>query len=250
MKYAVVTGASSGLGIEFSQKLDKMGYQLILVARREERLKALQQSLSNPSRIIVCDLSKKEECFRLYDLIKDLDIEVFINNAGFGDCGYFKERALEKELNMLSVNVEAVHILTKMMVLKMEQGYILNVASSAGLIPAGPFMATYYATKAYVTSLTRGIAEELREKGSKLYIGCLCPGPVDTEFNAVADVEFALKGITASYCVEYALKCMFKRKVTIIPGFTMKLANFAGRFVPISLYVRIVARQQKRKIYQ
>ena len=123
----------------------------------------------------------------------------------------------------------------------------MNVASSAGLIPAGPYMATYYATKAYVVSLTRAIAQELQDEGSNIYIGALCPGPVNTEFNSVANVEFALRGISPSYCVKYAIRQMKKRKVLIVPTLTIKAATFFGRFIPQSLYIKIAGHQQKKK---
>lgn len=118
--------------------------------------------------LILADLSKEQDCYRLFEQIKDRKIDVFINNAGLGDCGSFTDSELSKELNMVNVNIRALHILMKLVVQKMQRensGYVLNVASSAGLLPAGPYMATYYATKAYVTSLTRGVAEELREAG-------------------------------------------------------------------------------------
>ena len=252
-KYAVITGASSGIGVEFAKRLAKKDYHLILVARRQERLEKLKKKLGTPCDIITADLGKEEECYRLFEEIKDKEIEVFINNAGFGDCGAFLEGDLEKELNMIQVNVKAVHLLTKLVLRKMEKqnaGYLLNVASSAGLMEAGPYMATYYATKSYVTSLTQGIAQELKEKGSNVYIGCLCPGPVDTEFNNVANVEFALKGITPGYCASYALKQMYRKKVVIIPTLQMKAAMTFGRFLPRSIYVKIASHQQKKKIYK
>ena len=133
---------------------------------------------------------------------------------------------------------------------KQDKGYLLNVSSSAGLLPAGPYMSTYYATKAYVTSFTRGVAEELRRNKSNVYIGCLCPGPVDTEFNKVANVEFALKGITAEYCANYAVTQMFKRKISIVPAFKMKALVVLARFIPAKLYIRIAAKQQRKKIYK
>ena len=108
-------------------------------------------------------------------------------------------------------------------------------------------MATYYATKAYVTSFTRAIAEELKEAGSNVYIGCLCPGPVATEFNQVAKVQFSLPEIKPDYCVRYALKQMIKRKVVIIPTFWMRCAMALGRFLPGELYVQIAANQQAKK---
>ena len=248
-RYAVITGASAGIGAEFAKGLARKGYALILVARRIEPMQDLAKTLKTECEIITADLAKEEECYRLFERIKDKKIEIFINNAGFGDCGKFLETDLNKEMNMIQVNIKAVHLLTKLILQKMkgEEGYILNVASSAGLMPAGPYMATYYATKAYVTSLTRAIAEELRESGSKVYVGCLCPGPVETEFNKVANVTFSLKGISAAYCANYALKQMEKRKIVIIPTFLMKLAMTSGRLLPTSLYIRIAAHQQKKK---
>jgi Short-chain dehydrogenases of various substrate specificities len=153
---------------------------------------------------------------------------------------------------MIDVNVRAVHILTKLMARyfkEKDSGYLLNTASSAGLFPAGPYMATYYATKAYVTSLTSAVAEELREAGSKVYVGALCPGPVDTEFNEVANVEFALKGISPKYCAQYAVKQMFKRKEIIIPTFRMKAVVFLQRLGSRHFAVKATAGQQKKKIY-
>ena len=131
---------------------------------------------------------------------------------------------------------------------KENHGYILNVASSAGLLPAGPYMATYYATKAYVSSLTQAIARELKEMDSRVYVGALCPGPVDTEFNEVANVEFSLKGITAEYCVAYALRQMAKRQTVIVPTLLMKASTTMGRMAPRSLAVTITAGQQKKKL--
>lgn len=250
-KYALITGASSGIGVEFAKRLSERGYRLILVARRQERLEKLAEKLKTPCEIIVADLGKEEECYRLYREVKEKDIEVLINNAGFGDCGTFLEGDLEKELNMIQVNVKAVHILTKLFLRKMQKknrGYVLNVASSAGLLPAGPYMATYYATKAYVTSFTQAVAQELKEKGSRVYVGCLCPGPVDTEFNRVANVEFALKGIRPDYCAAYALKQMYARKVVIVPTIQMKAAITCSRFLPRKILVGIASHQQKKKI--
>lgn len=249
-KYAVITGASSGIGVEFAKRLAKQGYTLVLTARRKERLEKLRKRLKTDCGIITADLTKEADCYRLYEAVADKPVEIFINNAGFGDWGIFSDSSLQKEMDMLMVNVRAVHLLTKLMLQKMQKqnyGYILNVASCAGLMPAGPYMAAYYATKSYVTSFTRGIAEELREAGSPVYIGCLCPGPVDTEFNDVANVEFALKGISPAYCACYALAQMKRRKVVIIPTLRMQLAMTFGRFLPEKMYIRIAAHQQKKK---
>lgn len=152
---------------------------------------------------------------------------------------------------MIDVNVKSMHLLMKLMLRRMEKqegGYILNVASSAGLFPAGPYMAAYYATKAYMASLTRAVALELKQRGSRVYVGALCPGPVNTEFNDVANVEFALAGITPEYCAGYALKQMKRRKVLIVPTAEIKAATICGRFIPQNLLIAITAHQQKKKL--
>lgn len=249
-KYAVITGASSGIGLEFARQLAQRGYVLVLTARKEERLKKAAESIPTECEIITADLEKEEECYRFFELIKEKDIEVFINNAGFGDCGKFAETDLSKEIAMIQVNVTAMHILMKLMLQKMKKqgyGYLLNVASSAGLMHAGPYMATYYATKSYVASMTQAVAVELSREKSHVYVGCLCPGPVNTEFNRVANVEFALKGISPKECVRYAMKKMFARKVVIVPTMVMKLAVFACHISPRAISTRITARQQKKK---
>ncbi len=251
-KYAVITGASAGIGAEFARRLSAKGFPLVLVARRRDRLERLAKELKTDCVVMEADLSREEECYRVMDQLRERKVGIFINNAGFGDCGRFVETDLAKEMDMVQLNVKALHILMKLMLRQMQEaggGYILNVASSAGLMPAGPYMATYYATKSYVASLTQAVAEELREEGSRVYVGCLCPGPVDTEFNSVANVEFALKGISAGYCAAYALERMAKRQVVIVPTRLMQAAMLGGRFLPQSLYVKIAARQQKKKLY-
>lgn len=263
--YAVITGASAGIGVCFARRLAKDGYPLVLVARRENRLitlaKELKEEYGIECKVVVCNVSITEECIRLMEEVRDLPIEIFINNAGFGDCGQFINGDLSKELDMIDVNVKALHTLMKLALRKMEgntkdeaedrkkSGYLLNVASSAGLLPAGPYMATYYATKAYVTSLTQAVAEELKESGSDMYVGCLCPGPVDTEFNRVANVEFALKGISPEYCANYAVDQMYRKKTVIIPTWFLKVALTFGRMIPRKLCIAIAARQQKKKLY-
>ena len=251
--YAVITGASSGIGTEFARRLAKEGFPLVLVARRKDRLEQLAASLKTECVVITADLSDMEECRRVMRELDSKEIEVFINNAGFGYCGETLNIETQTELDMIDVNVKAMHLLAKLALermVKKDKGYVLNVASSAGLLPAGPYMSAYYATKAYVTSFTRGVAEELRRKKSHVYIGCLCPGPVDTEFNRVANVEFALRGISAYDCANYAVTQMFRKKVTIVPAFQMKALVVLSRFIPTKLYVRIAAKQQRKKIYR
>jgi short-subunit dehydrogenase len=272
--YALITGASSGIGACFARRFWEEGYSLILVARRAERLQELKAELCAKRQnegyngtqdgagnchgaqnviVIPTDLGKTQNVEALFEEIRDRRLSIFINNAGFGDCGYFCETDAGKDMSMIDVNVKAMHLAMKLALRRMQKqgnGYILNVASSAGLLPGGPYMATYYATKAYVASLTRAVACELRESGSHIYVGALCPGPVDTEFNSVANVEFALKGISAEACVDYAVAQMKKRKTVIIPTNRIKLAIFGGKIFPDKLVVRMTAHQQRKKLTQ
>ena len=250
MKTAFITGATSGIGMEFARALAAEGYGLILTGRRTDRLLALKDELNTECRILTADLAEEAGCRKLLADLADTEIDVFINNAGFGAVGSFLETDLDKEISMIRVNDIAMHILFKGVLQKMNargSGSVLNVASSAGLLPGGPYMAAYYASKSYVVSLTKAVAEELKEQGSGIYVGCLCPGPVDTEFNSVADVVFSLKGISARQCVAECLAGMRRRKIVIVPTAKMKLAVFFGRFIPDRLMLRITAGQQKKK---
>lgn len=246
---ALVTGASSGIGKDIAIELSKRGYELILVARSKEELESVQKELITDSKIIAMDLSEHNNCYDLYSQVKDDDIDILINNAGFGVFGEFINTSLEKELTMIDLNINAVHILTKLFLndfVKKDRGYILNVASSAAFTP-GPLMASYYASKSYVLRLTESIYGELLKKKSKVYIGCLCPGPVNTNFNQVAGVHFSVKALESYDVAKYAVKKMFKKKLVIVPGLTMKLCHFLVRFVPVKLLVRITYNIQKKK---
>ncbi|WP_022760678.1 SDR family NAD(P)-dependent oxidoreductase [Butyrivibrio sp. AD3002] len=250
MKTVFITGATSGIGQEFARVYAKIGYRLILTGRRTDRLEAMRTKIGENCKVITTDLSDESQCKKLLESISEEHIDVFINNAGFGTAGSFLETDLKKEISMIKVNDIAMHILFKGVLRKMKAqgtGTILNVASSAGLLPAGPYMATYYASKAYVVSLTKAVARELKEQGSGVYVCCLCPGPVDTEFNSKSDVMFALKGISAKQCVKECLTGMKKRQTVIIPTLGMKLAIAFQHFIPESLLIMITGRQQKKK---
>lgn len=250
-----ITGASSGIGREFARRYAKMGCRLILTARRADRLEALAEELRQAHgtvcRILTADLAREEECTRLCKELEGETLDIFINNAGFGVCGSYLETDAAKEEEMVRVNVEAMARLFRFAVRKMQAaggGTILNVASSAGLLPGGPYMAGYYASKAYVASLTRGVAEELRQMHSPVYVCALCPGPVDTEFNDRAGVIFALKGITPEFCVDEAIHGMLHHKTIIVPSAFMRLCTSAQKLLPTPLLMPIVARQQKKKL--
>lgn len=247
---ALITGASSGIGRDMARYLASMGWDLILVARREDRIKELKKELDNVDvRCIVTDVGKKSDCFALYETVKGEMIDLLINNAGFGLAGEFVKTDLDTELNMIDVNVTAVHILTKLFLrdfVKRDSGIILNVASSAGFMP-GPLLSTYYATKNYVLRLSEAIYEELRQKGSHVHVAVLCPGPVNTEFNDVAKVKFAVDGISSEDCARIAIDGALKGKLVIIPGLMMKAGLFLRRFAPEKLLLKLAYGFQRRK---
>ena len=249
---ALITGASSGIGRDMARILAKKNYDLVLVARDEQKLKELEKELKENNNIkietISMDLSQEENCLDLHKSLKDVDI--LINNAGFGDCGNFTHTELNKELSMIKTNIIAYHILTKLYLVDMKaknSGKILNVASIAGFMP-GPLMTTYYSTKNYVVRFSESIREELRRKKSKVQISILCPGPVDTNFNKVAEVEFALKGLSSEYVAKYAINKFFKGKFYIVPGWKIKLARIGAKLAPASFVAKISYNMQKRKI--
>lgn len=245
---ALITGASSGMGRDMAKILSQNGYDLILVARDEKRLEEVKKQLKTETKIVVMDISKEENCKKIYEENKDIDI--LINNAGFGDCGHFEETSLDKDIQMIHTNIIAYHILTKLYLkemIKKDSGKILNVASIAGFMP-GPLMTTYYSTKNYVVRFSESIREELRRKKSKVQISILCPGPVDTNFNKVAEVEFALKGLSSEYVAKYAINKFFKGKFYIVPGWKIKLARIGAKLAPASFVAKISYNMQKRKI--
>ena len=245
---ALITGASSGMGRDMAKILSQKGYDLILVARDEKKLEEVKKQLKTETKIVVMDISKEENCKKIYEENKDIDI--LINNAGFRDCGHFEETSLDKDIQMIHTNIIAYHILTKLYLkemIKKDSGKILNVASIAGFMP-GPLMTTYYSTKNYVVRFSESIREELRRKKSKVQISILCPGPVDTNFNKVADVEFALKGLSSEYVAKYAINKFFKGKFYIVPGWKIKLARIGAKLAPASFVAKISYNMQKRKI--
>lgn len=246
---ALITGASSGIGKEFAKKLSKMGYDLVIVARRKDKLEELKNEIQNVAVTIeVCDVSDATACKELFK--KHNDIDFLINNAGYGVFGEFNKTDLDKELSMLDVNIKAVHILTKLYLNEMTKrnsGHILNVASSASFFP-GPLFSSYYASKAYVLRLTQAISRELKNKKSNVRISVLCPGPVDTEFNDVAGVKFGIGSISAEYCAKYALSKAFKNKTVIVPSITIKATHLLSKILPSAITTKIVYKIQKAKI--
>ena len=247
----LITGASSGIGRDIARIYSQKRYNLVLVARSEENLNKLKTELENDKsniEIISMDLSVKENCIELHKRVKDVDI--LINNAGFGDCGNFTKTDLEKEINMIKTNIIAYHILMKLYLKDMKEknrGKILNVASIAGFMP-GPLMSTYYATKAYIVRLSEGIREELKKEKSNVKISILCPGPVATNFNKVANVKFYLREANSMNVAKYAVKKLEKGKFYIVPGIDIKISKFGVKIVPAPLISKIVYKIQRRKL--
>ena len=246
----LITGASSGIGRDMARIMAQKADELVLVARDLKKLEELKQELESKTKveIISIDLTSEENCKEIHNRVQNVDI--LINNAGFGDCGDFTKTSLEKEINMIKTNIIAYHILTKLYLIDMknkDSGKILNVASIAGFMP-GPLMATYYATKNYVVRLSEAIREELKKDKSKVQISILCPGPVSTNFNKVANVKFHLREANSMKVAEYAIHKLENGKFYIVPGFDIKLARFFAKITPNNVLSKITYRIQKRKI--
>ncbi len=249
--YALVTGATSGIGKEMAKLLANIGYDLVLVGRRENRLLYMQKYFSNKYGTDVItyalDLSNPENVVELFESCKELEITVVINAAGFGKVGYLTDTKLEDDINMIGTNIMALHILTKLFAEHMDYGHILNVASMAAFFP-GPFLAQYSATKAYVLSLSKAVNYEMKKQGKYVKISALCPGPVDTEFNEVAGTNFALRSISAKKCAYIGLLGMFKGKSVIRPGIEMKAAGLVSRLSPDAVILPIEYMIQTKKL--
>ncbi len=253
---ALITGASSGIGWDMAQILSEMGYDIIAVARRKERLEMLKDTLKTNVEIVCCDLSNVDECKSLARYAPEVDL--LISNAGFGVFGDLCTTDLDAELKMLDTNTRAMHILTKLFVQefkKRDSGRILNVASIAAFFP-GPLFSGYYASKAYVYRLTQSLAEELRRDKSKVTVSVLCPGPIHTEFEDIAKVSFGTgdepmaKGmiLESKFVAKYAIKKFLKGKLVIIPGSLMKIAAFARRIVSEKFLAKCLYLVQSKKM--
>ncbi len=247
---ALITGASSGIGKEIAKYLASLNCDLIIAARSTDKLRALRDELKNVDvRVISVDLSREQDCYDLYEHIKNENIDFLVNNAGFGAYGKFVDVPLETEIKLIHTNVLAVHILTKLFLrdmVKRNSGYILNVGSASGFL-AGPTFSSYYASKNYVVRLTQAIHEELRRDKVNVKVSALCPGPVRTNFNDVANVKFCIRGLTPQYVAKYAIDNTFKGKMIITPGLTMKMVKFFEHFASENVLTKISYNVQMRK---
>ncbi len=231
---ALITGATSGIGKEMAIYLHKLGWKLVLTGRNEQVLKEMAAAFGNDTRYIALDLGERDAPHALYRFCKGLRIDLLINNAGYGLFGRFTETPLEQELDLIDVNIRALHILTKLFLCDFEKrgsGRILNVASVAGFM-TGPLLSSYYASKNYVVRLSLAIREELRRSGSKVQISVLCPGPVDTGFNERAGAAFALRSADARYVARYAIDRALANKAIIVPTLTVKLGLIGAKLCP------------------
>ena len=255
---SLITGASSGIGRDMAFEFADRGYDLILVARSFDRLKEVKNEIIEKYDkcnvlIMKCDVSNVESVKNLYnDIQKEFgNIDVLVNNAGFGDCGKFYETDLEKDISMINTNILVLHVLTKLFLqdmVKVNKGYILNIASIAGFMP-GPLMATYYSTKAYVVRLTRAIAKELKVVNSKVRIAAFCPGPVNTEFDKNANVTFSLKGQSSSDVAKIGVNGLFKsNKVVYFSSILIRIVACLAKIMPESFMANQAYRTQKRKL--
>ena len=243
-KVALVTGASAGLGVEFARQLSKRGHRLVLAARRKDRLEELAKELGK-ARAIAIDLSKKDSAAKL---LADLEangetVDLLVNNAGFGLIGRFAELDAKRERQMIDLNVGTLTDLCRAVAPQMiarKSGGILNVASTAAFQP-GPKMAVYFATKAFVLSLTEALHEELKPHGVK--VSCLCPGPTRTEFGDVAGFGgngmFDRVAMEAPDVVKAGLDGLARNKAVVVPGLVNKLTANSGRFAPRSIVRKI-----------
>lgn len=252
---AFVTGASSGLGRDMARSLAKHGINVILTARRVDRLRELKEELTEKYGVkvmyIAADLSDRRQCVELYRRVRKYDIDILVNNAGFGVFGELSDTDLDRELSMLDVNIVAFHILFKLFVRdfkKRNYGYILNTASLAGFMP-GPCFSSYYASKAYVVRMTQAVAEELRAQHSRVSVSMLCPGPVATEFIDIARVKFAVKPISSEEVAEKAIREMFAGKMMITTGPAESAGIALLRLVPertLAYFTRLLQSSRER----
>ena len=256
MKATLITGASGGIGEAFARRLAAEKHNLVLAARTEAKLAALCDELMLEHKItahyVALDLTEPEADRRLFDETErhGFEIDWLINNAGFGSMGDFAELELKRELEMTNLNITTLVALTHRYLRKMRErrsGVIINVSSTASFQPI-PFMATYAATKAFVTSFSEAIAEENRSYN--IQITALCPGPTDTNFFDAAGAQaFAMKGMqTPEAVVEAALNGVNRGKSTVVSGWKNYVGSVIGALAPNSVVTRVVGKALRPKV--
>lgn len=242
---AFITGASSGIGRELSKRLAEQGYDLVLVARRIERLEAIKEQYKEREIIIKqVDLSDEGQLTQLMNDLKLFSFDLFINNAGFGKVDFSANIPTDIELNMIEVNIVALHRLTKFAVEHMSSGKIVNISSLASYLPT-PLLASYAATKYYVRTYSEALNYELKKQKKPIKVLTVTPGPIETEFGETSGMK--LKGMPVGKCVRAILKGIKKNKTVIVPGFAMRFLRGIIRFVPRRLLLKISYRIQNNK---
>ena len=247
---ALITGGTSGIGLCIAEELIKKGYDVDIVSRKEGDLPFLIEKYKEAKISFASyDLSSEEECYRLLKDTEDKEYDVFVNNAGFGDIGRITDTSLDKEVKMLKLNDIATLILVKSYLLrfiKAGKGRVLTVASAAAFGVA-PYMNVYYASKAFVYSLAHGYYRELKDMKSKVTISVLCPGPVKTRFEEVANAKFNIGSLQPEKVAKLAVKKTLKGKLEIVPGVKIKLLHTFSHLVPKKLISKVLKKQSEMK---
>jgi len=247
---AVITGASSGIGQELAIQLAKQGYDLFIIARREDRLKYTKNILSNTSKVNVeilsLDLSNLKNCEELISILEKKKIDIFINNAGFGVYGDSTKTDINKEMDMIDLNIKTLHYLTKSILKLMSEGKIVNISSMAAFLPT-PLLSSYAATKSYVYSYSMALRYELQKNKKPIDVITVCPGPVITEFNLIANASPKMKGLPVSKCVKSIISGIKKNKALNIPGLKMKMMYHLLKLTPRKLKTSISYSIQSKK---
>lgn len=255
---ALVTGGSGGIGFEIAKVLARTGFDLVLVARKRDTLEAAAGQLEGKFgvrvQVYAADLRRPDAPQEIFDFLhnENLPIEVLVNNAGFGLGGEFADTKLQRELEMIQVNISALTHLTKLFLpamIKRKSGRVLNVASTAAFQP-GPLMAVYYATKAYVLSFSQALAEEVRDTGVTVTV--LCPGPTATDFAASAEVGssrlFSAFGLAQPDDVaEFGVAAMMHGRRIAIPGIKNKIVAQSSRFAPRAIMTKLSRMAQESR---
>ncbi len=267
--YVLITGASAGIGKAYAYAFAKRSYNLVLVARRKERLQEIQADIKALHDVDVlyydADLTQQRLRESIIKKVQTLPLGILVNNAGFGDHSVFETSVLEKQLSMIELNIKAlVHMTHALLpVLRatvskalIKKSYVMNIGSIAGFAP-GLHMANYFATKAYVLSFSEALAEECSRANKAVHVCVVCPGPIQSEFGAVARMRkektnvhhlpaykkpYWYKILTAESLVEYSIKHMMRKKRIIIHGTKFIIIQFLCRFLPRILITKIVAK--------
>ena len=250
MSYALITGASSGIGYELAKLFAEDKHNVILVARREERLnqlaRELEQNYQIRAHVIISDLSQSQSAQKIYNMVKknDIWIEFLVNSSGFIVYGSFSDTQWDEEKKMMQLHMNTPTHLIKLFLPDMLQnkcGKILNIGSTGSFVP-GPYNAVYCATKSYMLSLSEAIAEELNETG--VTVTTLCPGGTITEFETEAIKQQSTvtqtRGMNAGRVAKVAYNALMRGKRVVIPGLHNKIQVFAIRFLPRIVVIRLI----------